>query len=78
MSQEDAFQEVLRVRNEIHAEVGNEHQIQHWLDEFEKAVLHEAAEKIRDELDPNRNPMFLSDFDEGLTHGADLIDPYAS
>lgn len=40
-------------------------------------LLHEEAEKIRGELDPSGNPMFLSDFDKGLTHGADLIDPYA-
>lgn len=38
--------EVLRLRMEIHTEVGNEHQLQHWLDEFEKALRRQIARDI--------------------------------
>lgn len=61
---------VLRLRTEIHAAVGNECQIQHWLDEFEKAVAHELAEKIRSEGRDWSGGQAL-----GFFGAADLIDP---
>lgn len=39
-------------------------------------LLHEEAEKVREELPPTENPLFLSEWAEGLLHAADLIDPH--
>lgn len=50
MSAEGALKEVLSIRNEIHAEVGNGHQIQHWLDDLENALRRLISRDIFSEM----------------------------
>lgn len=57
-----ADSELLKLRASIHAAVGNECQIQHRLDEFERAVEKRVAEWVRT---------------QGTTANASLIDPLA-